>query len=117
MKLKLELSLAFNGQCEAAFGFYERCLNGTISYMLTWGDSPAAAEAPESWGAKIYQATLKIGDTTIAGGDLPPDRYQAPRGFSLVLGMDDAAAARVLERGRAPPGQAARGRSSGRRSR
>ena len=37
MKLDLHVSLAFNGQCEAAFRFYERCLNGTITFMHDMG--------------------------------------------------------------------------------
>jgi PhnB protein len=93
MKLIPQLSLAFGGQCEAAFTLYERCLNGTIAFMLRWGESPAAAQAPPGWAAKIYHATLKIGDTAILGGDVPPERYEPPRGFEVVLQMDDAVAA------------------------
>ena len=93
MKLTPHISLAFDGQCEAAFRFYEQCLNGTIAYMLTWGNSPMAADAPPGWDAKIYHATLKIGDTAVTGGDVPPNRYERPKGFSLLLGMDDSAAA------------------------
>jgi PhnB protein len=93
MKLNPYISLCFGGQCEAAFRFYEQCLNGTIAFMLTWGDSPLAAEAPPGWAAKICHATLKIGDTVITGSDVPPDRYEQPRGFSLVLDMNDSLAA------------------------
>ena len=93
MKLNLHISLAFSGQCEAAFRFYEHCLNGTIAFMLTWGNSPMAADAPPGWSANIYHATLKIGDTVITGGDVAPDRYEERKGFSLVLELDDAAAA------------------------
>ena len=93
MKLDLHVSLAFNGQCETAFRFYEQCLNGTIAFMLTWGNSPMAAEAPPGWDPKIAHATLKIGDTVITGSDVPPDRYEQPRGFELVVQMDDPATA------------------------
>jgi PhnB protein len=89
MKLNLHISLAFDGQCEAAFRFYERCLNGTITFMLTWGSSPAAREAPPGWEAKIYHATLRVGDAVITGGDVAPERYEQPKGFSVVLEMDD----------------------------
>src|SRR5262245_51656787 len=88
MAISPHLSIMFDGQCEAAFRFYERCLNGTITFMLTWRDSPAAVQAPPDWRGKIYHATLKFGDFVITGGDLP-DRYQTPAGFSIVLGMDD----------------------------
>jgi PhnB protein len=98
MKLSPHISLAFNGQCEAAFRSYERCLNGTIAYMLTWGDSPMAADAPPGWEAKIFHATLKVGDTVITGADPTPDRYEQPRGFSIILDMDDPAAAENVYR-------------------
>jgi PhnB protein len=93
MKLIPEIALNFNGQCEAAFRVYERSFNGSIAFMLTWADSPAAAEAPSDWGPKIYHATLKIGEAAISGGDLPPGRYEPPKGFQIVLQMNDAAAA------------------------
>ena len=93
MKLNPHISLAFNGQCEAAFRFYEQCLNGTISYMLTWGASPMAADAPPGWEGKIAHATLEIGDVGFAGSDVPPDRYEQPQGFQILLNMDDAVAA------------------------
>jgi PhnB protein len=34
-----------------------------------------------------------VGDGTIFGGDVPPGRYEPPKGFSIVLQMDDPAAA------------------------
>jgi PhnB protein len=93
MMLTPQISLAFAGQCEAAFRFYAQRLNGMIAFMLAWGNSPAAADAPLGWDAKIYHATLKIGDLAIMGGDLPPDRYEQPKGFQIVLPMDDPVAA------------------------
>ncbi len=98
MKLSPHLSLSFNGQCEAAFRLYEQCLNGTVTYSLTWGDSPQAAQAPPGWEAKIAHATLKIGDFGLAGSDVPPDQYERPRGFQILLNLDDVAAAeRIFE--------------------
>jgi PhnB protein len=93
MQLNPQISLAFNGQCEAAFRFYERHLNGAVTFMLTWGASPMAASAPPGWDAKIAHATLKIGDTAILGSDVPPERYARPGGFEVVLQIDDIAAA------------------------
>jgi PhnB protein len=89
MKLDLNISLAFNGQCEAAFRFYERCLNGTITFMLRWGESPMAADVSPDWGTKVYHSTLKVGGAVITGGDFSPDRYEQPQGFSFLLQMDD----------------------------
>ena len=93
MKLNAHIALAFDGQCEAAFRLYERSFDGTITFMLTWGHSPMSADAPAGWDAKIFHATIKVGDSVITGSDQPPDRYERPKGFSIILQMDDPAAA------------------------
>ena len=93
MTLNPQISLSFHGQCEAAFRFYEQCLGGTITFMLRWGDSPMAGEAPPGWEAKLAHATLMIGDFGLAGSDTPSDRYERPQGFQILLNMNDPAAA------------------------
>ena len=72
MTLSPCINLSFNGQCEAAFRFYERCFNGKITFMLTYGDSPMAKDAPPQWSSKIYHATLSIGNSRIQGSDPDP---------------------------------------------
>ena len=57
------------------------------------GIARRAGEAPPGWEAKIYHATLKVGDTAIMGNDMRPDQFEPPRGFSIILQTDDAAAA------------------------
>ena len=97
MKLNPSFSFVFNGQCEAAFTLYARALNGTFAFKLTWGDSPKAADVAPEWREKLYHARLNVGDVVITGGDLAPGTYETPRGFSIVLDMNDAqAAARVF---------------------
>jgi len=103
MKLQPQLALMFNGNCEAAFRHYERCLGGTI-FMMTWGESPGASEVPEEWRSKIYHATLAVGDTAFSGADVPADRYTPPAGFSVTLQMDDPAAAERVFAGLAEGG-------------
>ena len=81
--------LTFNGQCEAAFKFYERCLDGKIITMLTWGDSPMAKQGPTEMEHKIMHATLMIGGCMLAGSDVPPGQYQRPQGCHMLIGIDD----------------------------
>ena len=83
--------LTFNGQCEAAFKFYERCLGGKIEMMLTHKDAPTAEQVPAEWRTKIMHARLAVGDQVLMGSDGPPGRHEAPKGFSVSLGIDDPA--------------------------
>ena len=82
------ISLHFNGECEAAFKFYERCLGGKMAFLLTWGDSPMAKNAPPEWSRKILHARLNLGNVDLVGGDVPND-YQPPQGFGLLLSVTD----------------------------
>jgi PhnB protein len=87
--MKWNPHLAFNGQCEAAFLFYEKCFGGRILTMLTWANSPMAEQAPAGFGRKILHATLTVGDNTLAGSDSLPDQYEKPKGFHMLLSLDD----------------------------
>ena|SRR2546425_5797319 len=59
--------LYFNGQCEEAFDFYEKCLGGKITFMMTWEGSPMAGQAPPGWAKKILHAGLASGDGVLGG--------------------------------------------------
>ena len=87
--MRLNPHLAFGGQCEAAFRFYERCFGGKIVTMLTYGKSPMAEQVPPRWREKILHATLAIGDNVLMGGDPVPEQYEQPKGFTVLLGIDD----------------------------
>jgi len=85
--------LNFNGQCEAAFKFYEKCLGGKIEVMITFAGTPAEEHAPPELRNKILHARLIVGGDALMGSDAPPDRYEAPKGFSVSLQIDDPAEA------------------------
>ena len=91
--MKFNPYLTFNGDCEAAFKFYETCLNGKIVMMMTYGDSPMAKQMPPDWGKKIIHATFSVGDQILGGADSFPGQYQKPQGFSVALNIDTAAEA------------------------
>ena len=56
MTIELNPYLSFNGQCEAAFKFYERCLGGKIVAMMTYRGSPLEEQTPSGWLNKIMHA-------------------------------------------------------------
>ncbi len=89
--MRLNPNLSFGGQCEAAFKFYERCLGGKIVFMLTYGNSPMAEQVPPGWREKILHATLEVGDNVLMGADPVPEQYEQPKGFEVLLGIDDPA--------------------------
>ena len=82
--------LTFAGQCAAAFKFYEQCLGGKIVTMISYGDSPMAAKTPPDWRNKILHATFALRDQYLTGGDAPPDAYEKPQGFSILLNLGQA---------------------------
>lgn len=88
--MRISPYLTFNGQCEAAFKFYEHCLGGKIMMMMTYASSPMAGQTAPDWQQKILHATLALGDQVLLGSDPPPSSFQKPRGFSVTLHLDDA---------------------------
>jgi len=76
--------LHFQGNCSEAFGFYARTLGGRIAFAMTYGESPAAAQTPTEARDQIIHARLELGAQAITGCDAPGDRYQTPRGFSVL---------------------------------
>ncbi len=89
--MKLNSYLNFNGQCEAAFKFYEKCLEGKIAATFPYEGTPMAKDVPADWQKKLMHATLDIGDQVLMGADAPPGRYQKPEGFSVAIGLNDVA--------------------------
>lgn len=93
--MTLGVQIDYPGSCEAAFRLYEQCLGGQITLMLPYGASPAAAEHPDL-ADKIIHATLVLGETTLAGVDVPPAQYKPPQGFTLLLNVDRGEDARRI---------------------
>jgi PhnB protein len=81
--------LTFNGDCEAAFKFYQKCLGGKIEAMITHAGTPAEEHVPAEWRDKIMHARLVVEGAVLMASDAPPDRYQQPRGISVSLQLKD----------------------------
>jgi PhnB protein len=91
--MQLNPYLFFNGQCEAAFKFYERCLGGKIDAMMKHAGSPAEEHAPPEWRDKILHARLMVNGEAVMGSDAPPGHYKEPQGFSVAIQVKDPAEA------------------------
>lgn len=83
--------LSFDGQCEAAFKFYERCLGARIGEMFRYAGSPMAGQVPAGFQDKIMHGSVTVGDQVLMGADVVPEQYEALKGFSLALHMKGVA--------------------------
>jgi PhnB protein len=45
---------------------------------------------------RIMHARLQLGDKLLMASDSPPDRFEAPKGFNVMLGVKDPAEAERL---------------------
>lgn len=87
--MESNIYLFFDGECEAAFKFYEQCLGGKIDEMMTYGDAPMSEEIPSEQRDRIMHANLTVGAMVLMGSDTPPDGFKKPQGFSVNLQFDD----------------------------
>jgi PhnB protein len=80
--------LSFSGQCETAFKFYEQCLGGQLGAIFRYAGSPMAGDVPADWQDKVMHGGVTLGELVLMGGDVAPDRYEEPKGFSLSLQLE-----------------------------
>lgn len=83
--MQLNPYVTFNGNCEAALGFYARVLGGKITMLTRHGEAPAEYRLPAEHQHLVMHARLQLGERTLMASDAPPE-YQRPYGgFSLQL--------------------------------
>jgi PhnB protein len=87
--MRMNPYLSFKGDCEAAFTFYEQHLGARPRSLFRYGGSPMAEDVPADWSDKVMHATIILCGQELMGGDVAPDRYEAPKGFSLSLQTED----------------------------
>ncbi len=86
-KLQVNPYLGFNGDCRAAFRYYEKHLGGVIEFLQTQGESPMADQLPVAQKNLVMHARLRLGNFVLMGGDAPADHYQRPQGMSVTLNI------------------------------
>jgi PhnB protein len=86
-----QIYLSFNGNCEAAFRFYEARLGAIWGGTFLYGNSPMANTVPEGWEAKIMHGSITVAGLKVMGADEPPERYSQPKGFRVFLEVEDPA--------------------------
>ena len=94
--MQMTTYLSFRGQCEEALRFYEATLGGRLGQIFRYLGTPLASQVPADWQNKVMHASLVIGDQVLMAGDVAPERYEEPKGFSLSLQMRDPSEAERL---------------------
>ena len=83
--------LSFQGDCEAAFKFYEHCLGGQTGAIARYAGTPLADQVPAGWANKVMHGSFTVGDQVLMGADVARDGYEAPKGFSLTIQINSTA--------------------------
>ncbi len=91
--MEISPHLHFNGDCRAAFTFYEQCLGGRIVMIQTHRESPIKDQVPAEWHDKVIHARLAIGGRVLMGCDAPGAHYAKPQGLQVSITVSDAAEA------------------------
>jgi PhnB protein len=91
--MRLYTHLNFGGNCEEAFGFYEKELGGRITTIARVRDLPAGAPRPPGSPDAVIHARLSIAGVELIGNDVPPDIFKPVSGSYLFLSVDSPAEA------------------------
>jgi PhnB protein len=83
--------LHYNGNCEAAFKFYEKAVGAKIEVLMTHEAAPPEMQTPSEWKKKIMHGRVSIDGEVIMASDSPPGHFRQPQGFSVTLTVDDPA--------------------------
>ena len=93
--MQLNPYLSFDGQCEAAFRFYEQALGGKIIAMLTFADTPMAEQVAAGNArqdcACASRRRRQPPDGVSTRGRL--GHHEKMKGFWVTLGTDEPAEA------------------------
>ena len=81
--------LSFDGNCAAAFKFYEKVLGGNILMMMSYGDMQGCSDMSADVKAKVAHVRMQLGDKLLMGSDSPPGRFEQPKGFNVNISVTD----------------------------
>lgn len=78
--------ISFNGNCEAAFKFYQTKLGASINFSMSYGQSPMAEQTPPELHQRIMHSSLTLdGQVLMAADAMPNCPYEGLKGFALSL--------------------------------
>ncbi len=91
--MQVDPYLFYNGNCEAAFKFYEKVLGARIEVMFRNEDAPPEMPSPPERKQKIMHGKISIDGQVLMASDAPPEHFHKPQGFAVSLTINDPAEA------------------------
>jgi PhnB protein len=82
--------LFYDGNCEAAFKYYEKVLGGKIEFLMRADEGPADMKPEPGREKKIMHARMSIDGQVLMASDAPSGHFHKPQGFAVSLTVPDA---------------------------
>ena len=64
-----------------------------LGAIFRYAGSPMADQVPADWQDKVMHGSVTVGALVLMGGDVAPDRYEPPKGFTLSIQITSTAEA------------------------
>ncbi|WP_342360567.1 VOC family protein [Terrarubrum flagellatum] len=87
--MQVNAYLAFDGNCEEAFKFYEKTFGGKIEMMMRYKDAPPEQPVSPESRERIMHTRMTIGDTLLMASDAPLHMFKKPQGIMVSLQIPD----------------------------
>jgi PhnB protein len=94
--MKTNVHLEFNGNCDAAFAFYESVFGTKRHMTMRWGEAPPELRCPAGAENLVMHTAMPVGSITLMGADAPPGSGKAFGGFNLSIDDPDEAQVRKI---------------------
>jgi PhnB protein len=86
--VRVEPYLFFDGNCEEALNFYQRCLGGQIVQLVHYRGSPMESQLPEAWRDKVMHAKFEAdGHRFMASDRTPGQPFGGHAGYSMAVNV------------------------------
>lgn len=89
--MHLNTYLIFDGDCRAAFEFYQRCLGGEIVAMLPYSQAPESENLPAESRDRIMHTRLVVDGQALMGSDNTaecPLPYEGIKGAHISISVE-----------------------------
>ncbi|MBW0149253.1 YciI family protein [Marinobacter arenosus] len=86
---EMNIHLTFPGNCREAMEFYAEVTAGTLEAVITYGETPAAADVPADMQDRIVHASLNLKGRRLMGADMNGECYQQPQGAQVHLEYEE----------------------------